>query len=316
LTQIEPEKRLLERLKPAAENAEKVFIAVSFIQKKAFKHFFKSIRGILEKAGNVTIYTSGYLRITEPGALEDLLRLARNYPSLNVYFNPHDRFHSKFLLFQKPKKAYTLFLGSSNISLGGLLELGELNAEIGGKTLDEAYKDIQIVIGNLEKEKNFEKINESLIDEYKEEYKKKGMTGKKTGRGWTKRVKISPTETLPVCLYERNYTEKEKGKILAIHPKWEYFLDMVSSFKKLHRGGHYLEVGNINGKKTFNVGRFLEYGRIPGVGTVAHVEHGKILPLKELAMKLGITEKKLLQAKKLDIYDIAILHKRFKETFA
>jgi HKD family nuclease len=315
LTQIAPEKRLLERLKPAAEKAEKAFIAVSFIQKTGFKHLFASIKGILEKTGNVTIYTSGYLRVTEPQALEDLLRLTRNYPSLNVFFNPYDRFHSKFLLFEKPKRTYTLFLGSSNISVGGLLELGELNAEISGKTSDEVYKDVQIVIGNLKKEKSFEKINKDLIDEYKEEYKKRKRNGKRGGK--VRIVPIRPLGTMPVCLIERWFNKKEKKKILLIHPKWEYFITMVPDLKQLNRGDHYLEVTNINGKKTFNVGQFIEYDRnIPGVGKVAHVKYGKILPLKKLAMKLGISENKLLQKKKLDIYDIAILHKHFKGTFA
>ena len=99
LTQIAPEKKLLERLTPAAKNAQNAFVAVSFIQRKGFMHLFKSIKGILERAGEVTVYTSGYLRITEPAALEDLLRMADHYPFLTVYFKPDDRFHSKFLLF-------------------------------------------------------------------------------------------------------------------------------------------------------------------------------------------------------------------------
>lgn len=316
LTQIAPEKRLLERLDHAAENADKAFIAVSFIQKTGFKLLFKSIRGILEKAGNVTLYTSGYLRITEPKALEDLLRLTRNYPSLNVFFNPDDRFHSKFLLFERPKTTYTLFLGSSNISVGGLSELGELNAEISGKISDQVYKDVQIVIDNLKKEKSFEKISEDLIDEYKEEYKRRGRTGKRTGKVRTKRLNIRPPETMPVCLFERWYDGKEEEKILTIHPKWECFVGMVPGLKKLNRRDHYLGVTIINGKKTFDVGRFIEHDRIPRIGPVAHVEYGEELPLKKLTTKLGITEKELLKAKKLDIYDIAILHKHFKDTFA
>ncbi len=64
LTQIAPEKKLLERLKPAAIDAISAFIAVSFIQRTAFKHIFHVVKGILDRGRDDQ----------EPGTLLNYLR--------------------------------------------------------------------------------------------------------------------------------------------------------------------------------------------------------------------------------------------------
>ncbi|MCS4542090.1 MAG: hypothetical protein HY929_07225, partial [Euryarchaeota archaeon] len=77
-------------------------------------------------------------------------------------------------------------------------------------------------------------------------------------------------------------------------------------------------ITNIRGKKkTFIVSKFIEYDRIRGVGKIAHVKDGKEPSLTRLAKKLGIKEKELLRkGRKLDLYDIAILKRDFKDAFA
>lgn len=155
LTQIAPENQLLNRLGPEAGAAQSAFVAVSFVQRAGMRHLFGSIKGMLDAGKPVAVYTSGYLGITDPDALADLLRLAEDYDSLRVFFNPADRFHSTFFFFARPKSAYTLFLGSSNVSVGGFTDTGELNVHIRGKAGDRVHRDIRIVMANLAKNTRF-----------------------------------------------------------------------------------------------------------------------------------------------------------------
>ena len=77
LTQIAPENSLLSRLKPRARRASTAIIGVSFVQRRGLQHLFACLHGLLEAKRPVEFYTSGYLGITELGALEDLHKLQR-----------------------------------------------------------------------------------------------------------------------------------------------------------------------------------------------------------------------------------------------
>ncbi len=317
LTEIAPENKLLSRIASEARNAKTAFIAVSFIQREGLKYFFESIKGMLNKGKQVTIYTSGYLRITEPNALEDLLKLTKSYNSLKVYFNPDDRFHSKFFLFEKPNKTYSLFLGSSNISLGGLAEIGELNVHISGKISDQIYRDLKIAIDNLRKNRRFKKIDRDVISQYKTQFRKQRKRERRgTGaRPVYHKPSLPPLPTLPVYVVVDEFTSEEMRKIKEKHPRWKDYVDYMSSLNGLKKGDPFLLIRNIRGRpKMFNVAQFIEYDRIEGIGKIAHIEpyFKRDRPLKNLAKKLRLSEKKLLERKKLDNIEIAILRRNFK----
>jgi HKD family nuclease len=315
LTQISPENRLLNRLNHETMNAQKAFIAVSFIQNAGLKHLFKSIKGMLINKKTVVLYTAGYLGITDPVALERLLQMSQEFFSLKVYFNPADRFHSKFLLFEKPQKKYCLFLGSSNVSVGGLIDVGELNIQLKGKITDQVYKDLQIVINNLVKNKDFKRIDKTLITNYKQMYKKRKTTKKRKFSGM--KLPTIPTEKMAIYVADDSFSEKEEKAIQTKHPGWDDYIEMLSVIKALEKGDYFLNVSMVKGeKKSFNVSKFLEYDRIRSVGTVAHIKSGKDISISKLLKKLNVTEKTLRGSKKLDIYDIAILRKNFKDAFA
>lgn len=166
LTGIAPENKLYKKLKEEIKDAKDITMAVSFIKKAGLKkHLEKPFKQLL-KNGKIKIYTSGYLRITEPKALEELLKLSKSHNNLDIFFNPKDRFHAKFIFIEKRRGHYSLFLGSSNISVGGLEGIGELNILLKGKKGDEINKDIKVCIENLEKDNNFKKINNEMISKY------------------------------------------------------------------------------------------------------------------------------------------------------
>jgi HKD family nuclease len=308
----------LYRLEREIKNTDKAFIAVSFIQRGGMEQMFKMLKKILEIKKEVIIYTSGYLRITDPEALEDLLSIKPSYKTLKVYFNPKDRFHAKFILLNKPRKNYTLFLGSSNISVEGLKEIGELNIQIKGNTNDQVYKNVKIVINNLMKDKNFKEINEDVIEEYKNEYNKtkkkfpgENDSGKKPNREYF------PKEEMPIYIGKDEFNINEIKKIKSKRPEWENCVSMMPNLRNLKEGDYFLIISNIkNKKKTFNVSKYQNDDRIGRLGNIAYVINGKKLPLSKLEKRFNISRKEILKLEKLNIYQIAILEEDFKEAFA
>jgi HKD family nuclease len=314
LTQIAPENRLLNRLGPEARTARSAFVAVSFIQRAGMKHLFKSLKVLLDRSLPVTVYTSGYLGITDPKALEDLLRLCDHYESLRVFFNAEDRFHSKFFFFEKPGDTYSLFLGSSNVSVGGFADTGELNAHIRGKSTDAICRDIQTVMANLEKNRNFEPLSEDAIRAYRKRHgdkrPKSGPTVKRP------RVYLRPEE-MPIFVVENRFTGEECKRIEGKHPEWGNYISYTARLKRLKRGDHFLCITKLRGQKpTFTTSRYLEHDRSTGVGTVACVDDGDSLPLARLAKHFKVEAKDLVRMKGLDVYSIAILRRDFPGTLA
>jgi len=324
LTQIAPENKLLNRLASEVKDAIKAFIAVSFIQQKGLIKLFESLREILNREGKITIFTSGYLRITEPKALSDLLAASKLYnPLLKIFFNPADRFHSKYFLFEKPQNRYSLFLGSSNISAEGLAEIGELNIHIRGYKSDPIYKQISIVMGNLKKDTEFEKLNEDLIESYEEQFGKVSKERKKVKKVTDKgELRTIPAlRKYPVYVAICEFTEREEQKIGAKYPKWNDYVSYHGGVRTLKTDQYFLSLTSIKGKKnTFRISRYLTNDKIGGVGRIAHIESGKDLPLSKLEEKFnvfGIKKRDLLNGtkKSLDSIEWMILEKFFKKAF-
>jgi HKD family nuclease len=314
LTQIAPENRLLHRLGPEARTARAAFLAVSFIQRAGMKHLFKSLRALLDESRPVAVYTSGYLGITDPAALDDLLRLSSHYRSLQVFFNPDDRFHSKFFFFDKPADRYSLFLGSSNVSVGGFADTGELNVHIRGKSVDSVHRDIQIVIGNLRNNRGFRPLTSDLISDYR-----KGMSRRTTVRRpvSSRRPKITlRLDEMPVYVVDSRFTERDCKRIEGEHPEWDNYVSYAPRLRRLKSGDHFLCISKFRGEKaTFTTTRYVEHDRVAGVGMVACVVDGDGLPLARLAKHLKIDEKALAWMKALDVYGVAILRRDFPQTF-
>lgn len=306
------------------KDAIKAFIAVSFIQQKGLIKLFESLKEILNREGKITIFTSGYLRITEPKALSHLLAASKPYePLLEVFFNPVDRFHSKFFLFEKPKNRYSLFLGSSNISAEGLAEIGELNVHIRGNKSDPIYKQISIVMDNLKKNTEFEKLNDELIESYEEQFEKVSKGRKKGKKVTDKREspKIPVLRKYPIYVAIREFTENEEQKIGAKYRKWDDYVSYHGGIRRIKENQYFLNLTNIKGKKnTFTISRYLAHDEIPGVGSIAHIKSGENLLLSKLEEKFnvfGIKKRDLLNGtkKSLDSMEWMILEKLFKKAF-
>jgi HKD family nuclease len=294
--------------------AQAAVVGVAFVQRKGLKYLFGALKKLLDAEHPVELFTSGYLGITEVGALEDLLRLGREYPSLGVRFNMGDRFHAKFIYVSRPSQTYCLFVGSSNISVAGLAGLGEVNVQIRGSSTDSVGRSITVVVDNLRRDRTFRPLSAELIDEYRESLpgRRKRMRRK---RRRAEGGQLPALQSLPVYVAHSQFTKAELKKIERVHPRWKWFVDWIGVLRALDRGQHFLEVDAVGRKRTFSVPKYLEHDRVPGVGMIAHVREGKFLPLAKLAARLGMSQGKLLDATRLDVYGIAILKRAFPKAF-
>jgi HKD family nuclease len=316
LTQIAPENALLTRLKPVMRRASAAVIGIAFIQRQGLKHLFACARPLLDADRHVEMFTSGYLGITQVGALEDLLKLCRQYPSLTVRFNLGDRFHAKYIYLRQPARRYCLFVGSSNISVAGLAGLGELNVQIRGQDADPVGRSIGIVTENLRKDRTFRKLTPDVIDEYRRTLP--GLRGRRRRprrQGRTVAGQLPSLQSMPVYVARSSFTKSEEAGIHKAHAGWKDFIDWVGPVRSLDRGDHYLDIDARERRRTFTVPRYLEHDRVRGVGVIAHVRPGRSMPLERLAKKLELRQKTLVDSKRLDVYAIAILKRAFPKAF-
>jgi hypothetical protein len=245
-------------------------------------------------------------------------------PFLEIYFKPSDRFHAKFLLFEKPKHNFILFVGSSNISAEGLAEIGEMNIQISGIKSNQIYKDINLVIENLKKDKTFKKLDPDLISRYEKSWRGKENKRKKHQRveARSKRTfhNIPPSNTYPIYVAERYFKEKEMDKIEEKHPKWEDYVE-YRYIKNLKREDYFLYITNIKGgEKHFLVSKYLVHDRVNNLGLIAHVKSGKSFALSKLQDKLKPFDIKLNDLlngvkTKLNSWEWGILERCFEKAF-
>lgn len=321
LTEIAEENMLLNRLKIEATEADKAVIAVSFINSAGLTHLVSKLKPLLEAGHSVAIFTSGYLRITEPKALQRLLKLTSTFDSLKVFFNPNDRFHAKFLLFEKPNRAYTLFLGSSNITLQGLGAAGELNVQISGKSSDEVFKSVKIVIANLASDTSFKELDGNLIDEYEQNYELARKRNKATEKRHHKKnhpsiFHLPPPQTMRIYTVHSFFNRSEKNAIESDHPKWGFYLNYLAPLTSLKKNDLFLLISKIRGgKKTVSVAKYFEFDKVESVGRIAHVTKGNEVSLERLKKRLGTRGNMLEHNGKLDIVDELIIRRDFREIF-
>jgi len=123
-------------------NAEEINFAVAFLKQSG-------VNLILEKINNLVLIKNGKFEIitgldfinTEPGALKKILKISQKNKNVKLYCfskfnkNNHPTFHSKLYIFRK-SNLYSIIVGSSNLTKGGLINNFELNLLLKGTDND------------------------------------------------------------------------------------------------------------------------------------------------------------------------------------
>ncbi len=113
-----PTRRLSSELQDALGWAQTADFAVSFVRMTGLQLLLPKMKSFAGRGGNLRVLTSTYLDVTEPQALRSLLVLDRVDTRL---ITPTDAgFHSKAYLFAASGDQQRAWVGSSNLTKGGL----------------------------------------------------------------------------------------------------------------------------------------------------------------------------------------------------
>lgn len=113
-----PSRRLSTELQEALGWAERAAFAVSFVRMTGLQLLLPKMKSFAGRGGNLRVLTSTYMDVTEPQALRSLMVLDRVDTKL---INPTDAgFHSKAYLFAASGGQQRAWVGSSNLTKGGI----------------------------------------------------------------------------------------------------------------------------------------------------------------------------------------------------
>jgi HKD family nuclease len=132
-------------LLPAVAAAEDVRIAVAFLSGAGVRSFEPAAMQCLERGGRIDILVGLDLELTEPEGLKALYDLSRHHRALSCYCLTRARrpvlFHPKLYLMRQASEV-AAFIGSSNLTEGGLRRNREVNVMIRASLDDEFTSDI------------------------------------------------------------------------------------------------------------------------------------------------------------------------------
>lgn len=113
-----PSRRLSTELQEALGWAETAAFAVSFVRMTGLQLLLPKMKSFAGRGGSLRVLTSTYMDVTEPQALRSLLVLDKVDTKL---INPPDAgFHSKAYLFAAAGAQQRAWVGSSNLTKGGI----------------------------------------------------------------------------------------------------------------------------------------------------------------------------------------------------
>ena len=110
---------LLPHILAEIDLADRVDMAVAFVQRSGVRRVIEHLRDLLNRGGKLRFLTGDYMDITDPDAIAPILDLVGD-KQLRVYESQRTSFHPKAYLFYRPDGVRTAYIGSSNLSESAL----------------------------------------------------------------------------------------------------------------------------------------------------------------------------------------------------
>jgi superfamily II DNA or RNA helicase/HKD family nuclease len=153
------ERRMVEVVREGLSWADQACFAVSFTRCSGLGLLIDPLKELIDRQGRVQLLTSTYQSVTQPEALESLLRLK----GLECYLQDGPTgFHSKFWLFGHQQRG-ECWAGSSNLSKGGLADNIEWNLRsIDGPVVEQTRRQFQSLLQRAD----VKPLSRELIDRY------------------------------------------------------------------------------------------------------------------------------------------------------
>jgi superfamily II DNA or RNA helicase len=157
---------MLDVLRQGILRANEVTICVSFLRFSGLSLLLKELDAFLLRNGRLKVLTSTYLNVTQPEALESLLQL----PNIEVRLQTgKDGFHTKFYFFTEAFDFSYCWVGSSNLTKGGLASNIEWNLKHDNSDVIEECKQNFEAIWSR---KDVFPLTKDILQEYKEKIRR------------------------------------------------------------------------------------------------------------------------------------------------
>lgn len=167
-------KNFFKALKFELLTADEVYFMVSFIKHSGIQLLIRTFEELEKREVPVYILTSTYLNVTDPLALEILLRF-KNI-KLKIYETDNESFHTKAYLFQRASDLHTAIIGSSNLSQTALKRGYEWNVKLPDQVHLPIYQQAKTIFfekWNSEQAVNVSRDYVKSYDSFKKRFNKK-----------------------------------------------------------------------------------------------------------------------------------------------
>lgn len=154
-------------------DSTQVSAAVAFLKSKGLRKIISALTARLAKGTRIEIFVGSDFCLSEPDALNDLLRLSRLHPFLEVFLAKSDArstFHPKLYLGWDGKAA-RLLLGSANLTGGALTTNEEISLACILDLDDGLLEDVRKVFSDYRSSARFEELDEVVLERYRSKYK-------------------------------------------------------------------------------------------------------------------------------------------------
>ncbi|MFS0781235.1 DEAD/DEAH box helicase family protein [Bacillus sp. 1P06AnD] len=182
---------LSTRVKDSINKAKTCYILTSFVMNSGVKLLEESLLQAAENGSDIKICTGDYLYITQPEALERLIRIHQSI-EVRLWKSKGISFHPKAYIFENDHDG-TFYVGSSNMSRSALTNGVEWNVSITGgeenDIVETAIKEFLI----LYHDESTMPLNEETVKQYHKEYEEFHKSHPQLVRTWTKREEIELT---------------------------------------------------------------------------------------------------------------------------
>ena len=158
--------RMVDILRQGLSTSDEIVICVSFLRFSGLSLLLKELNTFLERQGKLQLLTSTYLNVTQPEALETLMKLTKVELRLQDGLTG---FHTKFYFFNTQDNSAYCWIGSSNLTKGGIATNIEWNLKHTNSDITQECRENFYKLWNRD---DVFPLTQQVLETYKDRYKK------------------------------------------------------------------------------------------------------------------------------------------------
>ncbi|KZE37168.1 DNA helicase [Bhargavaea cecembensis] len=165
---------LIRHLEKLSGDAREIHWMTAFTMKSGVQKVLPLLRASLERGTSIKLLTGDYLYITQPDALELLLKELPE-AEIRIWKSGGASFHPKAYLFRGREENHHLIVGSSNLSKSALTSGVEWNLLAPSLADDQAFEEAEDQFMKLFYDESTVPLNLETLAEYKENHREANL---------------------------------------------------------------------------------------------------------------------------------------------